>query len=113
MSTFPVRTDTTTYDHTFFYRLREGKIERKPIASPPKQEWKEIPFPKKATRLSAGHDLLIAVDENQRVYKACRSFFSDKISWEPQALHTMAKAKAVSATVQEGENEIYMLNPSG
>ena len=113
MNTLPVKTETETFDRTFFYRIREGKIECKPIVSSPKEKWVEIPFPKKATRLSADQNLLIAIDENQRVYKACRSFFSKEIVWKVREQHTMAEAKAVSVAHQRSGNTIYMLSPSG
>lgn len=65
-----VKSETETFDQKCNYIIRDGQIYFKPIAALPSDPWKELPFPKKVTRISADGDNLIVVDESKQIYYA-------------------------------------------
>ena len=80
-----VKTATETFDHKFYYIIREGKVYFKPIGASHSSCWKEIPFAKTATYISADGDNLIVLDQNRRVNYAKTNaidFHFTEDSWE-------------------------------
>ena len=72
ITAFPifVKTETDAFDQKCTYIIRDGKVYFKPFAAEHNDLWKEIPFPKKAVKISADGDNLIVLDEDQHVYYA-------------------------------------------
>ncbi len=88
ISPFPdifIKTATETFDHKFYYIIREGKVYFKPMRTSQTSDWKEIPFAKTATYISADGDNLIVLDQNRRVHYAKTNaidFHFTENSWE-------------------------------
>ncbi len=130
-----VKTETETFDHQFHYILREGKIYFRPIYTDSNTPWKEIPFPKKAIRISADGDQLVALDERRQVYCAKTASIYSKLEWrkewfnlnqvaaiinffKPASLNAMEGARAIAISHKDigshlAIDTLYMLDPSG
>ncbi len=73
LSVYPVihiQTKTRTFDQKCNYVIQDGKVYFRPLAAKLYAPWKEIPFPQKATAISADGDNLMVLAEDKRIYYA-------------------------------------------
>lgn len=143
IAVFPlfVKTDTEVFDQKCFYIIRDGKVYFKPLAAGDTDLWKQIPFSKKAVKISADGDNLIVLDENQRVHYAkttgiqfhvtdCSWDVSDfKLDWKkdwfnmdlvsslvnfmkPAGLYAMEGARALAIS-HKGQDAYYYTDIAG